>query len=568
MSRTAIFRVTLLLSASLIAACGTKETHTVADEIYSGGPVITADDSQPTVEAVAVLDGKILWAGSASTVAAFRGAETIDIDLAGRTLSPGFIDGHAHVAMFGMQAVGANLLAAPDGQIETIDDLVDELKRFAAGPEVGRTGWIYGMGYDDSVLVEGRHPTRDDLDKVSTEIPVMAVHISGHFSAVNSKALELIGYNETTEDPPGGVIRRRPSSNEPNGVLEELASIPAVIENLSPKTTEDAAYFMQMGVELAMSYGYTTAQEGRAFSATHAGLADYAEQVGFPIDVVSYVDYSDTSALQSAWHARDYQRGYRVAGVKLTLDGSPQGRTAWRTEPYLLPPDGQADGYSGYAAMSDDEARAVIDEAYANNWQVLIHANGDAAIDQMLAAVSAATDAHGGGDRRSTLIHGQYIRADQLDKLVELEMTASLFPMHTYYWGDWHKKIIGDDLGNKISPTRSALQRGLQLTSHTDAPVALPNLMQVMWSTVNRVSRSGVVIGPDERLTPAEAFKTITISSARQHYEEDTKGSIEIGKRADLVILSNNPLTIDVSKINEITVLETIKDGKVVWRRE
>jgi predicted amidohydrolase YtcJ len=185
-----------------------------------------------------------------------------------------------------------------------------------------------------------------------------------------------------------------------------------------------------------------------------------------------------------------------------------------------------------------------------------------------LAAVATATGAHGGGDRRSTLIHGQYIRDDQLDTMVELEMTASLFPMHTYYWGDWHKKIIGDDLGNKISPTRSALDRGLPVTSHTDAPVALPNLMQVMWATVNRVSRGGVVIGPDERLTAAEAFKAITISSARQHYEEDTKGSIEIGKRADLVILSDNPLSIDVSKINEIIVLETIKDGEVVWRRE
>ena len=568
MDQSPIFRVILLLSMSLVAACGAKETHTVADKIYSGGPIITANDSQPTVEAVAVLEGKILWAGPASGIAAFRGPETLDIDLAGRTLSPGFIDGHAHVAMFGMQAVGANLLAPPDGQIETIDDLVAELKQFAAGTEVGRTGWIYGLGYDDSVLVEGQHPTRDDLDKVSTEIPVMAVHISGHFSVVNSKGLELIGYDATTEDPPGGVIRRRPSSNEPNGVLEELASIPVVIKYLSPKNAEDAAYFMQKGIEMAMSFGYTTAQEGRAFSATHDGLAHYAEQVGFPIDVVSYIDYSDTAPLLSAWHARDYQGGYRVGGIKMTLDGSPQGRTAWRTQPYLLPPDGQADGYAGYAAMSDDEANAIVDSAYANNWQILIHANGDAAIDQMLAAVAAATDTYGGDDRRSTLIHGQYIREDQLDKMVELEMSASLFPMHTYYWGDWHKKIIGDDLGNKISPTRSALARGLPVTSHTDAPVALPNLMQVMWSTVNRVSRSDIVIGPDERLTPAEAFKTITISSARQHYEEDTKGSIEIGKRADLVILSDNPLSIAVDKINEIIVLETIKDGEVVWRRE
>lgn len=216
--------------------------------------------------------------------------------------------------------------------------------------------------------------------------------------------------------------------------------------------------------------------------------------------------------------------------------------------------------------MSDDAANAVVDMAYANNWQILMHANGDAAIDQMLNAVSRATDKQGGGDRRSTLIHGQYVRMDQLDRMAQLEMTAALFPMHTFYWGDWHKEIIGEQLGNEISPTRSALDRGLPLTSHSDAPVALPNLMQVMWATVNRTSRSRAIIGPDERLTPGEALKTITLWAARQHFEEATKGSIEVGKRADLVILSDNPLTVDVDEINDIIVIETIKDGNVVWQ--
>ena len=351
-------------------------------------------------------------------------------------------------------------------------------------------------------------------------------------------------------------------------MLEELASIPVMLRHLAPKTPEDGVYFMQKGVEMAMSFGYTTAQEGRAFASTHSMLASYAEQVGFPIDVVSYIDYTEIAPLESPWHGRDYRNGYRVGGMKITLDGSPQGRTAWRTEPYLLPPDGLSDDYAGYAAISDEEANTALDMAYANDWQVLVHANGDAAIDQMLHAVGQASATHGAGDRRTTLIHGQYIRQDQLDSMSKLEMTASLFPMHTYYWGEWHKQIIGDELGNEISPMRSALDRGLPVTSHTDAPVALPNLMQVMWATVNRVSRSGDVIGPDERLSADEAFKAITLWGARQHFEEDSKGSIEAGKRADLVILSDNPLTIDARDINEIAVIETIKDGKVVWRRE
>ena len=539
-----------------------------ADSIYSGGPIVTVNDEQPEAAAVAVRDGRIQAVGSLEAMSALTGPETRLIDLAGRTLAPGFIDGHAHVSFFGVQAVGANLLAPPDGQVENIDQLVDALKTFESNPDLARSGWIYGLGYDDSVLVEGRHPTRDDLDRVSTEIPVIAIHISGHFSAVNSKGLELIGYDENTEDPPGGIIRRRVGSREPNGVLEELASIPVVMQVLSPKTPEDGRYFLEKGLEMAMSFGYTTAQEGRTFSAGHQGLAGYAEQFGFPIDVASYIDYSDTAPLESDWHSGTYRGGYRVGGIKITLDGSPQGRTAWRTQPYLIPPEGQDADYAGYPAIPDNEVLiSVIDKAYAKHWQVLVHANGDAAIDQMLDAVEPAVEKYGLDDRRTTLVHGQYVRMDQLDRMAQLDVVASLFPMHTFYWGDWHEQIIGRELGQKISPTRSALDRGLLVTSHSDAPVALPNLMQVMWATVNRTSRSGQVIGPDERLTPYEALKAITIWSAKQHFEEDRKGSIESGKQADLVILSDNPLTIDPEKINEIVVLETIKNGEVVWAR-
>ena len=550
-----------------IAETPVKKPEVVADTVYRGGAIITADDDQPFAEAVAVKDGKILAVGTLDSISDFQGVDTVVVDLDGRTLAPGFVDGHAHVAQFGLQAMAANLLAAPDGKGDSIDDLLAELKGFAAGPDVDRTGWIVGLGYDDTVLAEGRHPTRDDLDKVSTELPVIAVHISGHFSAVNSKGLELFGYDAESEDPPGGVIRRRQGSDEPNGVLEELASIPLVLKHLTPKTSEDAVYIMQKGIEMAMSFGYTTAQEGRAFASIHELLSAYAENVGFPIDVVSYIDYTEPGPLESAWHQRDYKNGYRVGGMKVTLDGSPQGRTAWRTQPYLIPPDGLAADYAGYPAISDDEANAAVELAYRRNWQVLVHANGDAAIDQFLEAVDSATAMHGKGDRRTTLIHGQYVRDDQLDKMAELDITASLFPMHTFYWGDWHKQIIGEQLGEKISPTRSALNRGLAVTSHSDAPVARPNLMQVMWATVNRLSRSGVTIGADEQLSPEEAFKAITIWSARQHFEEYDKGSIKAGKRADLVILSDNPLSIAKDRINKIVVLETIKDGESVWRR-
>jgi len=539
----------------------------VADAIYVGGDVVTMDDEQPTAEAVAVKDGRILAVGARADIEqAHQGDTTRVVDLAGHTLVPGLIDGHEHVMGFGVQAVGANLLASPDGTAGTIDDVVAELKKFAQGPDVGRTGWIFGLGYDDAIL--GRHPTRDDLDKVSTEIPVIAVHISGHFSAMNSAGLAKVGYTSATPDPEGGVIRRRAGSREPNGVLEELASIPPTIQAINATRLEDKDYFLRKGLELAKSYGYTTAIEGRAMAFQHQDLLDAARRGLLDIDLISYIDYTAKDVIPSPVSTR-YDGRYRVGGLKVTLDGSPQGRTAWRTIPYLIPPDGQKPGYRGYPAIPDTGVvAALFDEAYQKGWPVHVHANGDAAIDQMIEALRPAREKHGPADRRTTLIHGQFLRrGDQVDALRELDVVASLFPMHTFYWGDWYDQIIGPELAQQISPIKTALTRGLHVNSHTDAPVARPNLMQVMWATVNRTSRSGKVMGPDERLTPEEALKAITIWPAYEIFEEDTKGSIEPGKLADLVILDKNPLRVDPATINQIVVLETIKEGRTVYER-
>mgnify|MGYP001826034355 FL=1 len=185
----------------------------------------------------------------------------------------------------------------------------------------------------------------------------------------------------------------------------------------------------------------------------------------------------------------------------------------------------------------------------------------------MIGAMRSVIARYGNEGRRDVLIHGQYVREDQLMSLAELNILVSLFPLHTFYWGDWHKKIIGDSLGNQISPTRTALDKGLKLTIHTDAPVALPNLMRMLGISVERKSRSGQIIGENERLTPYEALKAITIWSAYQHFEEDNKGTLEEGKLADFVILDKNPLKLDPGEIKDIQVLRTIKEGQIVFAK-
>ena len=545
------------------------EPYKLQQTVYYGGDIITmAGDTTEYVEALATREGKIIFTGSkAAAMKRFEG-KAEEVDLKGKTMLPGFIDGHAHFSNFSSQAIGAQILPPPDAGANNMDAIVRILKEWNTPENRALTGWIFGAGFDDSVLEEKRFPTKHDLDQVTTEFPIMIIHISGHFAAVNSKGLELLNITSETKNPEGGLIRRE-NGNEPNGVLEELAAIPYYAKALTPKTKEAANMFFESGQNMALSFGYTTAQEGRAMLENHDMLANAAEAGKLKLDVVSYVDYLFVDTLMhTKWNSKKYDKKYRIGGMKLTLDGSPQGRTAWRTQPYLLPPDGAKKGYLGYPAIPQDSVlESLYRKAFANNWQVQTHANGDAAMDQMIRTMRKVSSEFEKKDRRNVLIHGQYVREDQLDAYKELDIIASLFPLHTYYWGDWHKQIIGDELGNKISPTRTALNKGLRITIHTDAPVALPNLMRMVGITVERKSRSGKLIGAGEKLTPYEALKGITEWSAYQHFEENKKGTIENGKLADLVILDKNPLKVAEKDIKNIVVLETIKEGISVYKK-
>ena len=340
-----------------------------------------------------------------------------------------------------------------------------------------------------------------------------------------------------------------------------------MVRFLTPESQQGKDVFLKRGMELAKSYGYTTTNEGRMFGPMHDVMADAARRGLVDIDFIGWMDYTGRAALDKGF-STTYSNHYRLGGLKITLDGSPQGRTAWRTVPYVLPPDGQKLGYEGYPAIPDTkQVEAYLDEAFSKGWPVKVHANGDAAIDQLFEALRPVVAKHGVKPGQVMLIHGQFIRPDQVKALPSLGIFPSMFPMHTFYWGDWYKQIVGPEQAARISPMRSILNTGLHATSHTDAPVALPNLMQVVWATVNRTSRSGAVIGSDERVTPYEAMKMVTLWGAEQFGEQATKGSIKEGKLADLVVLSDNPITMDQAKINQVLALETIKDGKTVWER-
>lgn len=543
------------------------------DTIYWGGPIVTVNDAQPSAEAVVVRDGRIAFVGHRRQAMAFAGKHARSVDLQGHTLVPGFIDAHGHVSGVGLQALSANLLPAPDGEGNSIPALQKIMRDFrAASPLADAYQVLIGFGYDDSQLQEQRHPTRQELDAIASDIPVIMIHQSGHLGSYNSKALALAGISADTPDPEGGVIRRESGSRNPDGVMEENAHN-LVLAKLMPEIgLKEGLALLAAGQALYVKYGYTTAQDGRTDAGTLALLPVAGKAGKLIIDVVAYPEISmamDNPAMKGPDHAATYNHHFRIGGVKISLDGSPQGKTAWLTRPYYRAPPGQKPAYAGYPIFKDAEANDLIERAYAQGWQILAHANGDAAIDQFIAAVRAAEAAHPGKSLKPVLIHGQTLRRDQIAPLKELGIFPSLFPMHTYYWGDWHRQsVLGPERAENISPTQWVLQAGMIFTSHHDAPVVFPDSMRVLDATVNRVTRSGHVLGPDQRVEPLVALKALTLWAAEQYSEQASKGSIEVGKRADLVVLSDNPLTIERTALHTIRVLRTIKDGEVIHDAE
>ncbi len=558
-----------IIATGFLAIAAFAHAATAASElVYHNATVITMDDAMPVAAAVGVRDGLIVAVGALPEVLEKTGPEVRKIDLGGKTLVPGFVDSHGHAYLIGLQAISANLLPPPDGQGKDAASVVSLLKAWAKdNPEiVDEIGWIVGFGYDDSQLATQQHPTRDDLDKVSTEKPVIIIHQSGHLGVANSKALEIAGVDAATQDPDGGVFRRRQGSQELNGVMEEYAFFQVLFGLVSNFDDAFNERLVIEGTRLAASFGYTTVQEGRATGEGLAAIQRVAARGALAVDLVSYPDVLE---VKDPAPSLEYKNRYRVGGVKLTIDGSPQGKTAWLSHPYFVPPQGQSEDYRGYAAIDEETTKAAVEKAYANGWQILVHSNGDAATDRLIDAIRAAKSRHPEVDNRPVLIHGQVLREEQVEALRELGVFPSLFPMHTFYWGDWHRQsVLGAERAENISPTGWVLARGMRFGTHHDAPVALPDSMRVLSATVTRTTRSGYVLGPEHRVPVATALKAMTLWPAWQHFEEASKGSISPGKLADFAVLSANPLQVDESKLADIEVLQTIKEGEVVYRRE
>jgi predicted amidohydrolase YtcJ len=386
-----------------------------------------------------------------------------------------------------------------------------------------------------------------------------------HGAVLNSAAFRAVGIDASTPTPPGGVTLRKPNG-EPSGLLMEQSYLPVYLKVPKPSEAEMLGN-LKVAQDAYASQGFTTVVDAPVEGPSIALYSKAADQKLFFLDLIGYARWLEFPEMVA--QGTEFTSTYRnrlkwPAGVKIVGDGSPQGKTAFFTQPYLTRgPSGEKD-WRGDPNITLDQLKYLVRLAYDHNVQVEYHANGDAAIDRFLEAHEAAGGSRG---RRTTIIHSQFIRRDQIDKYVELDLIPSFFTNHAFFWGDVHVKNLGESRAFFLSPMRTAKAKGLRPSNHTDAAVTPANALMTIWSAVNRTSRSGRIIGPDERVAPLEALKAVTIDAAYQYFEETTKGSIEVGKLADLAILSDNPLTVEPAKILEIQVLETIKEGKTVYRK-
>ena len=544
----------------LISSCSLEQEINRADLILSSDKVILMiGDQKAQPLSIAIKNEKIIWVGSHKNAKNIQGKH---IDFGDQAILPGFIDAHGHASYLAFATQVANLASPPVGGINTIKELQAELRKFIEESNLQPGEWVMGLGYDDSLLSEQRHPTKEDLDAVSTEHPIYLIHVSAHLGAANSLALSLANINTETKDPPGGKIRRYQNSSEPNGVFEETAAYP--LQQLAMSAYKDPIGSVKSAMEIYAKNGITTAQDGASSKET-IGLMQAADAQGkINLDIISYpigqnglLKEIDTLSFGS------YTGRIKIGGIKLILDGSPQGKTAYLTEPYYKPPHSESDSYKGYPLIPQSEVSKWVKEYAELKIPIMAHANGDAAADMLIEAVEQANM---NSDHRTIMIHAQTVREDQLDQMRELKIIPSYFSTHTFYWGDWHRdSVFGEERAMRISPTKSSLDRNMPFTVHNDAPVVPPDMIRLLWSTTNRKTRSGKVLGEEQKISTYAALEAMTINAAYQHFEDDIKGTIEVGKQADLVVLSEDPLSIHPEKLLNLKVVATYSKGTEIF---
>ncbi|EKF73774.1 hypothetical protein A11A3_11858 [Alcanivorax hongdengensis A-11-3] len=506
-------------------------------QLFVNGTVMTMDPSRPRASAMLVRRDTIVALGDEATLRRQVSHDVRVIDLKGGVLMPGFIEAHGHFPGEGLAAVAVDANSPPIGDLYGIKDLLERLKMLA---QKRPQGWLLAYGFDDTRVGEQRFPTRQELDTVSRDQPILVTHISGHLGVVNSAALTLLGLDDNSQDPPGGYYGRD-ADGHLNGLLAESAFAP-VREQALALSAMDGLKVLNKASQLYLSRGITFAQNGLATPTMLRHLRPALNIGMLPLRLDIWPDAEAEHQLESGALSLPWSKKVIKGPVKLVSDGSIQGYTAFLSQPYYRLPPEYPPGYVGFPAMDTSALAAQVTEFHCKGRRVAVHANGDAAIAMTLDAVAAARRACPQIKADTVLVHAQMATPAQLDRMVALEVTPTFFNTHVYYWGDRHRDLfLGPQRAARISPLAQAQKRGLRFTLHADSPVVPFLPLQLVWNAVYRRTSGGELLGPQEAIGVQRALQAVTIDAARQLGVDGWTGSLVPGKKADLVWLDRDP---------------------------
>ena len=503
-------------------------------------------------DAVLEEDGIIRGVGRAEELRKKAG-DCREEHLDGGVLLPGFIDPHSHFS----QMASACLQASLDGT-ETVEEMGEKIRAFLRETKPAPGAWVSARDYDNNRMPGLRNPTLEELDALAPGHPLVIHHKSGHMGLMNSLALKTLGITVDTPVPEGGKIEVR--EGKLTGYLEENAFFTYLKKVPSPKPEQLLQAFIRAQEKYA-AHGITTMQDGMVVGEMLPMYRMLVENGVLKLDLVAYPSPDTYEEAMKEFGSLPPSDRLRIGGVKIFLDGSPQGRTAWMRTPYV-----GEDDYRGYGTMTDQAVLEAMEFACRHNTQLLCHCNGDGAAEQFLRCLEQTEKKYPEMARlRPVIIHGQLLGLDQLERVKKLGAVTSFFVAHVYHWGDVHIRNFGLERASQISPVRSALEWGIPVTFHQDAPVIQPDMLETVWCAVNRLTRQGVRLGAEQAVSVLQALRAVTLTGAYQYFQEKQKGSIEVGKQADFVLLDRDPLITPREEPREIQVLGTYQKGRQIF---
>lgn len=521
--------------------------------LFFGGRILTME-APMYAEAVLIENGIIRAVGSLDALKAAAGDCEL-VDLCGAVMLPGFIDAHSHF----FQVAASFLQVSVDG-CDSAEKIGNRIQAFISEKKITPGQWINVRDYDNNLMPGLKNPTLGQLDAYAPHNPLVIHHKSGHMGLMNTQALDWLGITAQTPSPEGGRIEI--VDGKLTGYLEENAFIENIKRMPMPSFQELLASFDDAQKKYA-SYGITTVQDGMVAKPMLPIFEQLLKLDKLSLDVKLYAGLDAFADVKEMLKKYPKNRHMQCSGLKIFLDGSPQGRTAWMRTAYEGEP-----GYCGYGTQTDEAVEAAFRMAAEENAQIIAHCNGDGASEQFLLCMERVQKTYPQLKKlRPVIIHGQLLGLDQLPRVKALEVMVSFFVAHVYHWGDVHIRNFGLERAAQISPTRSALEMGIPFTFHQDAPVIDPDMLETLWCAVNRRTKAGITLGQQEKISVLDALKAITINGAYQYFEEHKKGSIAAGKIADFVILDRDPLAVRPEELRNLKVLATYKDGSCIYRR-